>query len=109
MTTASHISVLAAPEEYLRRYEHTVIIVSHDRAFLDAVCTDIIYFHHHFKKLEYYPGDFSSFIKARDDKVKKKARMQEALDAPRPRAPSAHPQRTLSAHSAHPQRSPPPS
>jgi elongation factor 3 len=34
--------------------ELTVVITSHDRAFLDAVCTDIIRFHK--QQLHYYPG-----------------------------------------------------
>lgn len=43
-------------QEYLRQYEPTVVIVSHDRAFLDAVCTQTIHFDHHTKKLVYYTG-----------------------------------------------------
>jgi ATP-binding cassette subfamily F protein 3 len=31
-------------EQYLVEYPHTVILVSHDRGFLNAVCTDIIEF-----------------------------------------------------------------
>ncbi len=35
------------------------VIVSHDRAFLDAVCTDVIHFDQ--KQLKYYPGNYSAF------------------------------------------------
>jgi ATPase subunit of ABC transporter with duplicated ATPase domains len=39
--------------------ELTVVITSHDRFFLDAVCTDIIRFHK--QQLHYYPGDVINF------------------------------------------------
>jgi ATP-binding cassette subfamily F protein 3 len=39
---------------YLKQVDSTVIVVSHDRGFLDAVCTDVVHFHQ--KKLTYYPG-----------------------------------------------------
>jgi len=29
-------------ESYLQSYRHTVIVVSHDRAFLNEVCTDTV-------------------------------------------------------------------
>ena len=31
-------------ESYLQDYKHTLIVVSHDRGFLNEVCTDIIEF-----------------------------------------------------------------
>jgi ATP-binding cassette subfamily F protein 3 len=33
-------------ERYLVDYPHTIILVSHDRGFLNEVCTDIIEFKH---------------------------------------------------------------
>ena len=62
----------------------TMIIVSHDRIFLDAVATEIIHFYryglfliHHFliyylhlfhgsNQLKYYPGNYTAFEKARE-------------------------------------------
>ncbi len=41
------------------------IIVSHDRTFLDAVCTDVIHFN--LKQLKYYPGNYSVFELAKSD------------------------------------------
>lgn len=46
-------------EEYLRGYPHTVLLVSHDRAFLNAVCTDIVLFKS--QKLNYYRGDYDQY------------------------------------------------
>eukprot|EP00242_Pyramimonas_sp_CCMP2087_P008992 CAMPEP_0198199776 /NCGR_PEP_ID=MMETSP1445-20131203/2944_1 /TAXON_ID=36898 /ORGANISM="Pyramimonas sp., Strain CCMP2087" /LENGTH=747 /DNA_ID=CAMNT_0043869669 /DNA_START=107 /DNA_END=2350 /DNA_ORIENTATION=+ len=48
-------------EEYLMRWKKTLIVVSHDREFLDSVCTDII--HLHDLKLQYYRGSFLEFNK----------------------------------------------
>jgi len=48
-------------EEYLQRWKKTLIVVSHDRDFLDTVCTDII--HLHDLKLHYYRGSFQDFEK----------------------------------------------
>ena len=37
---------------YLQSYPSTVLVVSHDRAFLNEVATDII--HQHSERLDYY-------------------------------------------------------
>jgi len=52
-------------EEYLLTYEKTLIVVSHDRNFLQTVTTDIIHLHN--KELKYYRGDFLSFMKTKED------------------------------------------
>jgi ATP-binding cassette, subfamily F, member 3 len=39
---------------YLGTYPNTVLVVSHDRAFLNEVATDIIY--QHSERLDYYKG-----------------------------------------------------
>ena len=63
-------------EHYLQDYPHTVIIVSHDRGFLNEVCTDTIEFKH--KKLVYYRGNFDTYVKLRDEQTKNAARVYEA-------------------------------
>lgn len=46
---------------YLQSYPSTLLVVSHDRAFLNEVATDII--HQHSERLDYYKGaDFGKFI-----------------------------------------------
>lgn len=52
-------------ERYLKSYPKTVLLVSHDRAFLNDVCTDIIHFEK--KKLFYYRGDFDNFVGTRKE------------------------------------------
>ncbi|GMH37083.1 hypothetical protein BSKO_04956 [Bryopsis sp. KO-2023] len=56
-------------EEYLQRWKKTLIVVSHDRDFLNNVTTDVI--HLHDLGLHFYKGDFVMFeemyeVKRRD-------------------------------------------
>lgn len=46
-------------EEYLMRWKKTLLVVSHDRDFLNSVSTDIVHLHDH--KLSQYRGSFESF------------------------------------------------
>ncbi|TXG57428.1 hypothetical protein EZV62_018741 [Acer yangbiense] len=46
-------------EEYLCRWKKTLVVVSHDRDFLNTVCIEII--HLHDQKLHYYRGNFDDF------------------------------------------------
>ena len=46
-------------EEWLKRYPGTLVVVSHDRDFLDAVVTAVVHIDQ--KKLRRYSGDYSSF------------------------------------------------
>ena len=92
--------------EWLKQYlgsvgsELTVLVTSHDRDFLDDICTDIIRFAH--QQLKYYPGNFlftmmtfsqlmkilpqgnySDYEKARNDKNLSNTRSQELIDKER--------------------------
>ncbi|WJX70358.1 ABC transporter F member 4 [Trifolium repens] len=46
-------------EEYLCRWKKTLVVVSHDRDFLNTVCTEII--HLHDLTLRFYRGNFDAF------------------------------------------------
>ncbi|GLT52087.1 hypothetical protein SLA2020_254490 [Shorea laevis] len=46
-------------EEYLCRWKKTLVVVSHDRDFLNTVCTEIIHLHDF--KLHFYRGNFDDF------------------------------------------------
>lgn len=46
-------------EEYLQRWKKTLVVVSHDRDFLNTVTTDII--HLHDNMLHQYKGNFAQF------------------------------------------------
>jgi ATP-binding cassette subfamily F protein 3 len=68
-------------EEYMTAYPCTCVVVSHDRRFLNAVVTDVIYLTN--KKLEYYKGDYDTFERTRTERSKMQARAGEAQDARR--------------------------
>lgn len=46
-------------EDWLKAYPGTLIIISHDRDFLDNICTNIIHIEH--KKLNCYTGNYTDF------------------------------------------------
>lgn len=47
-------------EKYIANYENAVVVVSHDRQFLDNVCNTIVEVAN--CKLNYYSGDYSYFV-----------------------------------------------
>ncbi|OAK98836.1 P-loop containing nucleoside triphosphate hydrolase protein [Phaeosphaeriaceae sp. SRC1lsM3a] len=67
---------------YLQGYPSTVLVVSHDRAFLNEVATDII--HQHSERLDYYKGgNFDSFYATKEERRKTAAREYEKQMAER--------------------------
>jgi len=54
-------------EGYLSAYPHAVILVSHERFFLDQVVTRIVEIWH--AKLTDYPGNYSRYLSAREERV----------------------------------------
>ncbi|CAG8973992.1 hypothetical protein HYALB_00011570 [Hymenoscyphus albidus] len=61
---------------YLQGYPSTVLVVSHDRAFLNEVATDIV--HQHSERLDYYKGaNFESFYATKEERRKTAKREYE--------------------------------
>ena len=56
------IETIAWLEDFLSTYENTVIVVSHDRHFLDTVCTNIADLD--YSKLNLYTGNYSFWYQA---------------------------------------------
>eukprot|EP00571_Detonula_confervacea_P014441 CAMPEP_0172306260 /NCGR_PEP_ID=MMETSP1058-20130122/7364_1 /TAXON_ID=83371 /ORGANISM="Detonula confervacea, Strain CCMP 353" /LENGTH=797 /DNA_ID=CAMNT_0013018085 /DNA_START=111 /DNA_END=2504 /DNA_ORIENTATION=- len=63
-------------ESYLQSYRHTLIVVSHDRSFLNEVCTDTIEFKN--KKLNYYKGDYDTYVRTSEENVRNCMRVYQA-------------------------------
>jgi len=53
-------------QEWLKEAGETVLVVSHDRAFLDAICTHIL--HIEAKTSEWYKGNYSQFVPQRAER-----------------------------------------
>lgn len=53
-------------EDYLQKYEHILLLVSHSQDFLDGVCTNIMHLRQ--AKLTYYTGNYSTYVKTRQEK-----------------------------------------
>jgi ATP-binding cassette subfamily F protein 3 len=68
-------------ENYLVTYKHTLLVVSHDRGFLNEVCTDIMEFKR--KKLTYYRGNFDTYVKLRDENIRNSMRVYQAYQEKR--------------------------
>ncbi|EON66581.1 ABC transporter ATP-binding protein ARB1 [Coniosporium apollinis CBS 100218] len=52
-------------EEYMKKWDRTLILVSHSMDFLNGVCTNMIDMRE--KKLLYYGGNYDSYIKTRTE------------------------------------------
>ena len=65
-------------EEYLADYPHAVILVSHDRFFLDAVVTRITDIG--LRKLTDYVGNYSDYLRERDARMERLRQMKRDQD-----------------------------
>jgi ATP-binding cassette subfamily F protein 3 len=85
-------------EEWLRRYPGTLIVISHDRDFLDAVVQSIVHIDQ--QKLRRYTGDYSSFETQRaqalvlsqnlfEKQARERAHLQSFIDRFRAKATKA--------------------
>lgn len=71
------LNAIAWLEDYLvNNWTSSLLVVSHDRAFLNAVATDII--HQHSERLDYYKGNFAQFYETRIERRKNQQREYEA-------------------------------
>ncbi|XP_063975785.1 ATP-binding cassette sub-family F member 3 isoform X1 [Diachasmimorpha longicaudata] len=68
-------------EKYLQCWPTTLLVVSHDRNFLDTVPTDILYLKG--QKIEAYKGNYEQFEKTKGEREKNAQREYEAQQAKR--------------------------
>jgi len=68
-------------QNHLQTYPHTVLIVSHDRTFLNEVATDIMHVEN--KQLKPFKGDYDTFEKTRKELLKNQIKEYERFVAER--------------------------
>ncbi|MEM1376043.1 MAG: ABC-F family ATP-binding cassette domain-containing protein [Pseudomonadota bacterium] len=68
-------------KQYLARYPHTVIIISHDRDLLNACCTSSLHLNE--RKLTLYSGNYDTFARTRAEKMALAVKAKEKQDAKR--------------------------
>lgn len=63
-------------EDYLKNYEKAVVIVSHDRMFLDRII-DVTY-EIEYHRIKRYPGNYTAFLKQKEEALAKQEKDYEA-------------------------------
>ena len=63
-------------EQYLQTWRSTLLVVSHDRSFLDEVPTDMM--HLHSQRIDQYRGNYTRFITTMTERLKAQQREYEA-------------------------------
>jgi len=63
-------------EDYLNKWPGAIILVSHDRYFLDRVATRIIEINH--QRAELYPGNYSKYVQLHTERLERWAKEYEA-------------------------------
>jgi ABC transport system ATP-binding/permease protein len=81
------IETLELLEELLSNYEGTLFLVSHDRAFLDNVVTQVIAFEGNGKLMEYV-GGYEDWVRAKKYEAEQGARREAVLVRPAPAKPA---------------------
>jgi ATPase subunit of ABC transporter with duplicated ATPase domains len=80
-------------ERYLNTdFGGTLVVVSHDRHFLNAVVTDVVHFHN--SSLTVYKGDITNYEAVRDDEKERQIRLRENQESKK-----AHLQKYIDLHS----------
>ena len=70
------ISAIIWLERYLQNWSSTILVVSHDRNFLDQVPTDML--HLHTQRIDSYRGNYTEFQSTMTERLKSQQREYEA-------------------------------
>ncbi|MCO6186508.1 ABC-F family ATP-binding cassette domain-containing protein [Rhizobium sp. L1K21] len=68
-------------EDYVRRYPHTVIIISHDRDLLNSAVNSIVHLDQ--KKLTFYSGSYDQFERQKAEAEELQMKMRSKVEAKR--------------------------
>lgn len=66
-------------ENWLQGYDGTLIMISHDQAFLDNVVTSILHIEH--QSMTLYTGNYSAFVKTRSERLAQHAQAVQKQEA----------------------------
>lgn len=66
-------------EDWLNRFDGLVLLISHDQAFLDAICKNILHIENH--KITLYTGNYSQFIHIRAERLAQEQQAYEKQQA----------------------------
>ena len=69
------IASIEALEDLLKKYNGTILLVTHDKTFIDHIATDIWMIKNH--KIEEYEGNYSSYLQYEKEKLKKQKNNDE--------------------------------
>jgi len=61
---------------YKQTWPSTILVVSHDREFLNTIATDVV--HLHSQRIDAYHGDYDSFVKTKTERLKNQQREYDA-------------------------------
>lgn len=62
---------------YLKNYNGTILVISHDIDFLDQVTTETLYVDKNTHKMELYPGNYEKYMKIRNERLKTQERIYD--------------------------------
>lgn len=62
-------------EQWLKGYQGTLVFISHDRDFIDAVADHIVHLHQ--QQLDLYPGNYSAYERIRAEKLAQQQSLYE--------------------------------
>lgn len=62
---------------YLKNYNGTILVISHDIEFLDQVTTQTLYVDKGTHKMELFPGSYEKYLKIRNERLKTQERLYE--------------------------------
>lgn len=74
-TNSLDIASIEALEDLLKKYNGTILLVTHDKTFIDHIATDIWMIKNH--KIEEYEGNYSSYLQYEKEKLKKQKNNDE--------------------------------
>lgn len=63
--------------DYLKNYNGTILVISHDIEFLDQITTQTLYVDKTTHQMELYPGNYEKYMKIRNERLKTQERIYE--------------------------------